>query len=468
MSIGSHTWSHRNLAQLSAEDAEADLRRSREVLAERLGAPPRAIAYPWGKLGPPRQRRDVRGGRPRRLRARADLAAARAARRTTTRCASRASAWATIPWRGWPPRSPARSTGTHTCTSGSRRPWPAGCSPRRTRVLSQQPAPVEAATGAPAVDAIITCHNYGRFLAEAIDSVLAQTHPNVTIVVVDDASTDETAEVAARYADRGVRYVHRTTGGAGQARNAGLEVTSSSAGRLPRRRRRLAAAPPGRGRGAPRAPPRCRAGGRPRVRLRRGDAPVEHRPRAARPRLRARARGAADPQRRPQPELGAGAALRARGGRRLQRAAGRAGLGHLAGDRAALPDRLRRRGRGAGAAPHQRRHAAQGPGSHRHPARDRRPPPRRRPAGLEAPAAAARGRLRGLPARRARQRDPGRQGGRPALRDRGARARPLHPRPPQAARWSPGCSSRSGWWRVFGTRSGTTLAWPGSTPAMRS
>jgi len=94
-------------------------------------------------------------------------------------------------------------------------------------VLSQQPAPVEASTGPPAVDAIITCHNYGRFLAEATESVLAQTHPNVTVVVVDDASTDETAEVAARYSDRGVRYVHRTTGGAGQARNAGLEVTSA-------------------------------------------------------------------------------------------------------------------------------------------------------------------------------------------------------------------------------------------------
>jgi peptidoglycan/xylan/chitin deacetylase (PgdA/CDA1 family) len=51
MSIGSHTWSHRNLAQLSPEAAEADLRRSRVVLAERLGEAPRAIAYPWGKLG---------------------------------------------------------------------------------------------------------------------------------------------------------------------------------------------------------------------------------------------------------------------------------------------------------------------------------------------------------------------------------------------------------------------------------
>jgi glycosyltransferase involved in cell wall biosynthesis len=77
------------------------------------------------------------------------------------------------------------------------------------------------------VDAIITCHNYGRFLGEAIESVLAQSHRDLSVVVVDDASTDETAEVAARYADRGVRYIGGALGGAGQARNAGLRATCS-------------------------------------------------------------------------------------------------------------------------------------------------------------------------------------------------------------------------------------------------
>ncbi len=51
MSIGSHTWSHRNLARLSGADAQEDLRRAREVLEERLGEPVRAVAYPWGKPG---------------------------------------------------------------------------------------------------------------------------------------------------------------------------------------------------------------------------------------------------------------------------------------------------------------------------------------------------------------------------------------------------------------------------------
>jgi glycosyltransferase involved in cell wall biosynthesis len=79
---------------------------------------------------------------------------------------------------------------------------------------------------APLVDAIICCHDYGRFLAEAIESVLAQTYPNIDVVVVDDGSTDDTAAVAARYADRGVRYLYRSQGGAGRARNTGLRASS--------------------------------------------------------------------------------------------------------------------------------------------------------------------------------------------------------------------------------------------------
>jgi Glycosyl transferase family 2 len=77
------------------------------------------------------------------------------------------------------------------------------------------------------VSAIITTYNYARFLPDAIESVLAQSCDGMEIVVVDDGSTDETARVAARYADRGVRYVRRPHGGAGRARNAGLEVTSA-------------------------------------------------------------------------------------------------------------------------------------------------------------------------------------------------------------------------------------------------
>jgi glycosyltransferase involved in cell wall biosynthesis len=80
---------------------------------------------------------------------------------------------------------------------------------------------------APTVSAVVTTYNYGRFLPDALDSVLGQSHRELEIVVIDDGSTDDTAAVVRRYADRGVRYVRRPHGGAGRARNAGLEVTSA-------------------------------------------------------------------------------------------------------------------------------------------------------------------------------------------------------------------------------------------------
>jgi glycosyltransferase involved in cell wall biosynthesis len=45
------------------------------------------------------------------------------------------------------------------------------------------------------VSIIVNNFNYARFLGEAIDSALTQTHPNIEVVVVDDGSTDNTAAV---------------------------------------------------------------------------------------------------------------------------------------------------------------------------------------------------------------------------------------------------------------------------------
>ncbi len=51
----------------------------------------------------------------------------------------------------------------------------------------------------PTVSVIIPVHNGARYLAEAIESALAQTHPSQEIIVVDDGSTDGSATIAARY-----------------------------------------------------------------------------------------------------------------------------------------------------------------------------------------------------------------------------------------------------------------------------
>ncbi|MEP6913695.1 MAG: glycosyltransferase family A protein, partial [bacterium] len=70
------------------------------------------------------------------------------------------------------------------------------------------------------VSVVITCYNQARFVAEAIESVLAQTYPHYEITVVDDESQDNPAEVVAHYPQ--VKYVWQKNQDVSAARNAGL------------------------------------------------------------------------------------------------------------------------------------------------------------------------------------------------------------------------------------------------------
>lgn len=73
----------------------------------------------------------------------------------------------------------------------------------------------------PTVSCIIPVYNGERFLAEGIESLLAQTRPPDEIIVVDDGSTDGSADVARSFGDR-VRYVHQENAGPAAARNRGI------------------------------------------------------------------------------------------------------------------------------------------------------------------------------------------------------------------------------------------------------
>src|SRR5439155_1711594 len=74
------------------------------------------------------------------------------------------------------------------------------------------------------VSVIVPCHNGARFLAEALDSALAQTHPATEVIVVDDGSVDDTPAVLTRYAGR-VRLLRQSRNrGPSAARNVGLRV----------------------------------------------------------------------------------------------------------------------------------------------------------------------------------------------------------------------------------------------------
>ncbi len=72
------------------------------------------------------------------------------------------------------------------------------------------------------VSAIVTTYNYGRFVREAIDSVLSQTTPPSEIIVIDDGSTDDTPAVLARVDNPLVKVVRTKNQGIGAARNEGL------------------------------------------------------------------------------------------------------------------------------------------------------------------------------------------------------------------------------------------------------
>ncbi len=80
---------------------------------------------------------------------------------------------------------------------------------------------------APRVGFVMPCHNYGRYLAQALDSLLGQTFKDIEILVIDDASTDETAELLKSYErnDERIRVIrHERRRGHLLSNNEGLSL----------------------------------------------------------------------------------------------------------------------------------------------------------------------------------------------------------------------------------------------------
>jgi len=76
------------------------------------------------------------------------------------------------------------------------------------------------------ISVVIPVHDGALHLAEAIETVLAQTIAAAAIIVVDDGSQDETPQVAARFTGA-IRYLRQAHAGAAQARNAGTRLVES-------------------------------------------------------------------------------------------------------------------------------------------------------------------------------------------------------------------------------------------------
>ncbi|MDQ7092660.1 glycosyltransferase [Desulfosporosinus sp. PR] len=77
----------------------------------------------------------------------------------------------------------------------------------------------------PKVTVVIPTYNHAHYLPQAIDSVLEQKYPNLEVLVIDDGSQDETAQVVAAYQSR-INYVYKKNGGTPSALNLGLTLAT--------------------------------------------------------------------------------------------------------------------------------------------------------------------------------------------------------------------------------------------------
>ncbi|HEX6249900.1 MAG TPA: glycosyltransferase [Gemmatimonadaceae bacterium] len=86
--------------------------------------------------------------------------------------------------------------------------------------------PAEATRSSPLVSVVFPVYNGGRYLREALDSVLAQTYRPMEVIVMDDASTDDTPAILATYGDA-IRVVR-------QSQNQGIYPNTNAGIRLAR------------------------------------------------------------------------------------------------------------------------------------------------------------------------------------------------------------------------------------------
>jgi hypothetical protein len=77
----------------------------------------------------------------------------------------------------------------------------------------------------PIVSIVINNFNYARYLSQSIDSALSQTHPFTEVVVVDDASADDSRSLIRAYGDRVIPILLDENGGQGAAMNAGFRAS---------------------------------------------------------------------------------------------------------------------------------------------------------------------------------------------------------------------------------------------------
>lgn len=79
----------------------------------------------------------------------------------------------------------------------------------------------------PAVTVLMPAYNAGKYIAEAIDSILQQTFTNFEFLIIDDGSTDDTLSIVQRYRDARIRLVSRPNKGLIASLNEGLQLAAA-------------------------------------------------------------------------------------------------------------------------------------------------------------------------------------------------------------------------------------------------
>ena len=78
----------------------------------------------------------------------------------------------------------------------------------------------------PLVSVIIPCFNHGKYIFEAVESVLNQSYINVEIIIVNDGSTDNSKELIDQIENSKVTIIHTNNNGLSHARNIGINASN--------------------------------------------------------------------------------------------------------------------------------------------------------------------------------------------------------------------------------------------------
>ncbi len=77
------------------------------------------------------------------------------------------------------------------------------------------------------ISVIIPLYNKAPYISRATDSVLVQSHTDFELIIIDDGSTDDSADVVKKYTDPRIRYIYQENAGECAARNAGIKASKN-------------------------------------------------------------------------------------------------------------------------------------------------------------------------------------------------------------------------------------------------